>query len=114
MRVSRNCFVSVIVLLLASVTFATDMRASCELAEESILGRPSPGLAQVSNVGDIRIRCRVPARPFPTKSGESRNGLTVGTTTYAISADGSKKLVPSEVHVLGGGGDGFGAEPEPP
>jgi len=101
------------ILLFASVTFASDIRPSCELAKESILSRSSSGLAQVSNLGSIRIRCRIPARPFPTKPGESRNGLTAATTAYEISADGSKKLVPSEVHVFGSGGDGFGPDPEP-
>jgi hypothetical protein len=100
-------------LLSASVTFASDIRPSCELAKESILSRSSSGLAQVSNVGDIRIKCRVPARPFQTKPGESRNGLTAATTAYEVSADGSKKSVPSEVHVFGVGGDGLGADPEP-
>lgn len=101
------------ILLSASVTFASDIRPSCQLAKESILSRSSTGLAQVSNLGSIRIRCHIPARPFPTKPGESRNGLTAATTAYEISADGSKKLVPSEVHVFGGGGDGFGPDPEP-
>jgi len=101
------------ILLSASVTFASDIRPSCELAKESILSRSSSGLAQVSNLGDIHVTCRVPARPFPTKPGESRNGLTAATTAYEISADGSKKLVPSEVHVFGGGGDGFGPDPGP-
>ena len=108
MRISENCFLAIIVLLFASVTFASDIRPSCELAKESILSRSSSGLAQVSNVGDIQIRCRIPARPFPTKpGGEWRNGLTAATTAYEISADGSKKLVPSEVHVFGGGGGGI-------
>ena len=110
MRISENCFPAMIVLLFASVTYASDIRPSCELAKESIVSRSSSGLAQVSNVGDIRIRCRIPARPFPTKPGESRNGLTAATTAYEISADGSKKLVPSEVRVFGGG---FGPDPEP-
>jgi hypothetical protein len=88
------------ILLSASVTFAGEIRSSCELAKESILSRSSSGLAQVSNLGSIRIRCRIPARPFPTKPGESRKGLTAATTVYEISADGSKKLVPSEVQVL--------------
>ena len=101
------------ILLSASVSFANDTRPSCELAKESILSRSSSGLAQVSNLGSIRIRCRIPARPFPTKPGESRNGLTAATTAYEISTEGSKKLVPSEVHVFGGGGDGFGPDPEP-
>lgn len=97
------------ILLSASVTFASDIRPSCELAKESILSRSSSGLAQVSNVGDIRITCRVPARPFPTKPGESRNGLTAASIAYEISSTRTKKLVPSEVHVVGGG---FGPEPE--
>jgi hypothetical protein len=97
-------------LLSASIMFASDMRASCEVAKESILGRTSVGLVQVSNVGSIRVRCSVPQRPFPTKPGEARNGLRADTTTYEISANGTKVLVPSEVNVEGGG---FGAEPEP-
>ena len=102
------------ILLFASVTFATDTRPSCELAKESIVSRSSSGLAQVSNVGGIRIKCYVPARPFPTKpGGEPRPGLKATTAAYEISADGSKKSVPSEVRVFAGGGDGFGPNPEP-
>ena len=112
-RVELRYIILAQILPSASVTFASDIRPSCELAKESILSRSSSGLAQLSNVGDMRIRCRVPPRPFPTKPGESRNGLTAATTAYVVSADGSKKLVPSEVHVFGGGGDGFGADPEP-
>lgn len=113
MRVSLYPFLSVIVPLFASLAFAGDLRPSCELAKEKIVSRSTSGVAQVSNVGDIRIRCRVPARPFPTKSGEGRNGLTAATIAYEVSADGTKKLVPSEVHVFGGGGDGFGTDPAP-
>jgi hypothetical protein len=102
------------ILLFASVAFATDTHPSCELAKESIVSRSSSGLAQVSNLGDIRITCRVPARPFPTTpGGEVRYGLRAATTAYEISADGSKKLVPSEVHIIGGGGGGFGPDPGP-
>ena len=65
-------------------------------------------------MGFIRITCRVPGRPFPTTPGrEARYGLKVATAAYEISADGSKKLVPSEVHIVGGGGGGFGPKPEP-
>ena len=102
-----------LILLCASVTFATDTHTSCELAKESIVSRSSSGLAQVSNVGNIQITCHIPARPFPTKPGESRNGLRAATTAYEITANGSKKLVPSEVHVVGGGGGGFGPNLEP-
>jgi hypothetical protein len=60
-------------------------------------------------LGDIEITCRVPARPFPTKPGEGRNGPRAATTAYKTSPDGSKKSVPSEVHESGGG---FGPEPQ--
>jgi len=99
------------VLLLSSVAFGGDKPASCELASKSIVSRSSSGLAQVSNLGDIQITCRVPARPFPTKPGESQNGLRAATTAYEISPDGSKRLVPSEVHQSGGGSGGSGSDP---
>src|SRR5215469_5654361 len=102
------------ILFVGRVAFASDLHPSCELATESIVSRSSSGLAQVSNVGGIRIKCYVPARPFPTKpGGEPRPGLKATTTAYEISADGSKKSVPSEVRVFAGGGDGFGPNPEP-
>ena len=83
-----------------------DQPVSCELARKSIVSRSSSGLPQVSNLGDMQMRCRVPPRPFPTKPrGESRYILKVVTVAAQISADGSKKSVPSEVHSSGGGGD---------
>jgi len=97
-------------LLLSSAAFGGDKPAACELASKNIVSRSSSGLAQVSNLGDIQITCRVPVRPFPTKPGESRNGLRAATTAYKISPDGHKKSVPSEVHQSGGG---FGPDPEP-
>ena len=100
-------------LFLPCVAFGGDQPAACELASKSIVSRSSSGLAQVSNLGDIQITCRVRARQFPTKPGESRNSLRAATTAYEISPDGSKKLVPSEVHQFGGGGGGFGPDPEP-
>lgn len=91
-------------LLFSSVAFGVDKTASCELASQDIEGRSSSGLAQVSNLGAIRITCRVSVRPFPTTpGGEGRNGLTASTTTYKISPDGGNELVPSEVHQSGGG-----------
>jgi hypothetical protein len=100
-------------LLLSSVAFGGDKPASCELASKSIVSRSSSGLAQVSNLEDIQITCRVPGRPFPTKPGESRLGLRAATTAYEISQDGSKKLVPSEVNQTGGENGGFGPDPKP-
>ena len=52
---------------------------------------------------------RIPARLFPTKPGEGQNGLGAVNTAYEISANRSKKSVPSEVHESGGG---FGPGPE--
>jgi hypothetical protein len=96
-------------LLLSSVALGGDQPASCDLASKSIVSRSSSGVAQVSNLGDIEITCRVPVRPFPTEPGKSRNGLRAATTAYKISPDGRKKSVPSEVHESGGG---FGSDPE--
>ena len=93
------------ILLLTNVAFAGDQSASCEIAKSSILGLSSAALAQVSNLGLIEIICRVSARPFPDKPGEARYGLRAATTAYQISADGSRKEVPSEVNVSGGGED---------
>ncbi len=103
-----SCFRYIILaqmLLSASVVSASDISPSCELARESILSRSFFGLVQVSNLGNIRITCRVPPRPFPTKPGDFRKGLRAETTAYEISANGTKTLVPSEVNVTGGGSD---------
>jgi hypothetical protein len=101
------------VLLFSSVALGGDKPTLCELSSKSIVSRSSSGFAQVSNLGDIQITCRVPARPFPTEPGRSHNGLRAATTAYIISPDSGKKLVPSEVHQTGGGGGGFGPDPEP-
>jgi hypothetical protein len=96
-------------LFLSCVAFGGDKPAACELATQSIVSRSSLGLAQVSNLGDIQITCRVPARHFPTKPGVSRHALKATTIAYKTFPD-SRTLVPSEVHQLGGG---FGPAPEP-
>jgi len=92
-------------LFLSCLAFGGDEAARCELASKSIVSSSSSGLAQVSNLGDIQITCRVGGRQFPTKPGESRTGLRVATAAYKISSGGSKKLVPSEVRQSGGGFD---------
>jgi len=99
-------------LLLSSVAFGGNKPALCELASKSIVSRSSAGLAQVSNLGNIQVTCRVPARPFPTEPGAGRLGLRVATTAYKISPNGSKNLVPSEGYATGGGGGGLGPDPE--
>ena len=94
------------ILVLSSLAFGGDKLAVCKLESKNLVSRSPSGLAQVSNLGDIQITCRVPARPLPTKSGEIRYGLKVATGAYQISPDGSKKRVPSEEHQMGGGGSG--------
>jgi hypothetical protein len=84
-------------LLVPCVAFGGRKAASCELANKSIVSRSSSGLAQVTNLAEIEITCSVPGRPFPFL-----NGLTVITTVHEVSPSGRKKLVPSEVHLLGG------------
>src|SRR5271170_196025 len=90
-------------LFLPLMASGAEKPATCELASKSIVSRSASGVAQVSNLGDIEITCRVPARPFPTKPGESHNALRATTTSYKISPDGSKELVVSEVRSVGGG-----------
>ena len=97
-----------VLLLSCAPAFAGDKPASCELASESIVSRSSSGLAQVSNLGTIEITCCVPARPFPTKPGEIRNGLGAATRAYKVSPHGNRELVPSEVKQSGGG-----SQPDP-
>jgi len=109
-RVSLRSMLPAPLLLLASMACGADQPASCELASKSIVSYSSSGLAQVSNLGGVEIKCSVPARRFPTKPGERRNGLKVATAAYHIFPDGSKKLVPSEVQLSGGG---FGPDPAP-
>jgi hypothetical protein len=92
-------------LLLSSAAFGGDKSASCELANKSIVARSSSGIAQVSNLGDIQIRCHVPPRPLPTKPGEGQYMHRVATAAYKVFPDGSKQLVSSEVHQSGGGSD---------
>lgn len=92
-------------LFVSSAALGGDKPALCELASKSIMSRSSSGLAQVSNLGDIQIRCHVPARPFPTKPGEGQYMPRVATAAYKISPDGGKQLVPSEVKQSGGGSD---------
>lgn len=91
------------ILLLSTMAFGSDRPASCKLASNSIVSLSPSGLTQVSNLTGIDITCRVPARPFPSKRGESRNALRVATTAYNIFPDGSKQLVPSEARESGGG-----------
>jgi hypothetical protein len=91
-------------LLFVSAAFGGDRPALCELASKSLVSRSSSGLPQVSNLGDIEIRCRVPTRPFRTKpGGEGQYMARIATTAHKVSSDGGKQLVLSEVHQSGGG-----------
>jgi len=85
------------ILLTACLASAGDETASCNLTDKSVVARTSSGLAQVSNMGDIEITCSVPARL------ERPYMLKVATVASQISADGSKKPVPSEAIPTGSG-----------
>lgn len=64
-------------------------------------------------MGDIKITCRAPARPFPTEpGGKGLYSLRGATSVYEISEDGTRKLVPSEVHPSGNGRDRDGTDSE--
>jgi hypothetical protein len=93
------------ILLLTSVAFANDQIASCEIKKSTIVSLSPAGLAQVSNLRLIEVVCGVPARPFPNKPGEFRNGLRAATTAYEAAENGDRKEVPSEAKASGNGGD---------
>jgi len=93
-------------LLLSTLALADHDPASCQISDKSVVSSSPSGVAQVSNLGLIQIRCYVAARPWPLKPGTFRNGLKAAATTYKISADGTRHLVPSEVNVSGGGSIG--------
>jgi hypothetical protein len=93
------------ILLLTSVAFANDQIASCEIKKSTIVSLSPAELAQVSNLRLIEVVCSVPARPFPSKPGEFRNGLRAATTAYEIAQNGDRKEVPSKADASGNGGD---------
>jgi hypothetical protein len=90
-------------LLIPWAVFAGNKPAFCELGKQGIVSRSSDGVAQVSNLGEIKITCRVPARTFLTKPAEIQNGLTAATMVYEVSPNGSERLVPSDVQLRGAG-----------
>lgn len=93
------------ILLLTSVAFANDQIASCEIKKSTIVSLSPAGIAQVSNLRLIEVVCSVPARPFPSKPGEFRNGLRAASTAYETTQNGDRKEVPSEADASGNGGD---------
>jgi len=93
-------------LFLSTLAFASQGPASCKVSDKSVVSRSPSGIAQVSNLGLIQIRCYVAARPWPLKPGVVRYGLKAETTVHKLSADGTERLVPSEVTVSGGGSIG--------
>jgi hypothetical protein len=97
------------ILLLTSLAAIDGHTASCTVRDTSVISHSSAGLAQVSNLALIEVECNVPARPFPTRPGESRNGLRAVATAYQVGPDDVRKEVPSETNDRGGGQNGFGA-----
>jgi hypothetical protein len=93
------------ILLLSSVAFAKDPLASCVISKSSVVSTSSAGIAQVSNLGFIEVICSVSARPFPSKPGQFRMGLSAATTAHEIARNGDQKGVPSKADASGGGED---------
>jgi hypothetical protein len=93
-------------LFLSTFALAEHGAASCEISTGSIVSKTTSGIAQVGNLGLIRFRCEVGARPFPSKPGSFRNGLKADATVYSVPAEGARKPVPAEVTVTGGGSSG--------
>ncbi len=86
-------------LLLSTLGFADHAPASCQISDKSVLSNSASGIAQVSNLELIQIRCHVAARGPLMKPGEVRNGLKAEAAVYKISADGTRNSVPSDVNV---------------
>jgi hypothetical protein len=91
------------VLLLSTLAFADYPPASCQISDKSELSTSASGIAQVSNLGLIQIRCNIAARPWPLRPGIVRSGLKVEAAAYKTTAEGTGHSVPSEVNVSGGG-----------
>ncbi len=93
-------------LLMPVDAFAAADGAVCLLEPSSIVSRSPSGIDQVSNVGDIQVRCSVPARPVSLKPGESLMALGAKTASaFLLLPNGSMKEVPAEVKGAGGGDD---------
>jgi hypothetical protein len=90
-------------LLVSTLGFADYPPASCQISDKSELSTSASGIAQVSNLGLIQIRCNIAARPWPLRPGTVRSGLKVEAAAYKTSAEGTRHSVPSEVNVSGGG-----------
>src|SRR6266478_5913929 len=88
-------------LLLSTLGFADHAPASCQISDKSVLSNSASGIAQVSNLELIQIRCHVAARGPLMKPGEVRNGLKAEAAVYKISADGTRNSVPSDSQICG-------------
>ena len=78
----------------------------CLLEPSSIVSRSPAGIAQVSNVGDIRVRCSVPSRPVTLKPGEGLMAFGAKTAeAFLLLPNGRTHEVAAEIKGSGGGND---------
>ena len=78
----------------------------CLLESKSIVSRSPSGIDQVSNLGDIQVRCSVPAQPVSPKPGEVVMALRVKSAGARLLLPNGKTVeVSAEVIGIGGGGD---------
>lgn len=90
---------------LSLTAWGVEKPVKCVLDGKSIVSHSASGIPQFSNVGSIEIRCSVPARPFPSKPGESRLSLKLRVVSYKMSPNGSRETVATKVKVFGSGSD---------
>ena len=77
---------------------------ACLLDASSVVSRSAAGLDQVSNVGDIRVHCSVPAKPVTLKPGESLWAVTTkAARAFLLLPTGAVQEVPVEVIGVGSG-----------
>ena len=93
-------------LLIPINAFAATDGDVCLLEPSSIVSRSPSGINQVSNVGDIRVHCSVPARPVSLKPGEGLMPFSAKTANaFLLLPNGSVKEVSADVIGIGSGHD---------
>ena len=90
--------------VMPQTVFAAESGIACVLDPKSVVSRSAAGISQVSNLGDIQVRCSVPARPVSLKPGEGLYALRANSArAFLLLPGGNKTEVPMEVIGFGGG-----------
>ena len=90
--------------VISQIVFAAEPGVACVLDPKSVVSRSAAGIDQLSNVGEIQVRCSVPTRPVTLKPGEGLSALSAKSAKASLLlAGGGKREVPAEVNGTGGG-----------